>query len=387
MASVHKRNGSKYFHGAWRTSEKKLRLRSTKQTDHNKAMAVVLEWERAERMAETGTLTEVQAREVLNDILKRTESESLKIVSIETHCRDWIKSKEVGKAAQTATKYRIVIDKFLTELDSLKTKPITALTNRNVEKFVAARKESGLALTTIQQDIKILRSCLRSACKNGLITHNPADMVELPKADSVERGTFTAEEVKMLVKEASGEWKSLIQLAYFTGARMGDCIKMVWTGTRRSRQQHEGVDFNKETLTYWTTKVSKLITVPIHRELLKHLEKLASTDSTNPYVMPEMASKGPGGRHGLSEGFKRIVLKAGLDLEVTEGSGKRNICRRTFHALRHSFTSALANAGVPPEVRMKLVGHASEAVHKGYTHHELETLRVALNKLPGLKGS
>ena len=60
------------------------------------------------------------------------------------------------------------------------------------------------------------------------------------------------------------------------------------------------------------------------------------------------------------------------------------ISKRTFHALRHSFTSALANAGVAPELRMKLTGHKSEAVHAGYTHHELETLRAAVGKLPGL---
>ncbi len=52
--------------------------------------------------------------------------------------------------------------------------------------------------------------------------------------------------------------------------------------------------------------------------------------------------------------------------------------------LCHSFTSALANAGVGPELRMKLTGHKSEAVHAGYTHHELETLRTAVGKLPGL---
>jgi integrase len=60
----------------------------------------------------------------------------------------------------------------------------------------------------------------------------------------------------------------------------------------------------------------------------------------------------------------------------------RQLSRRTFHALRHSFTSALANAGVAPELRMKLTGHTTEAVHRGYTHHELESLRAAIAKLP-----
>ena len=97
-----------------------------------------------------------------------------------------------------------------------------------------------------------------------------------------------------------------------------------------------------------------------------------------------MASKKPGGRHGLSESFKRIMRKAGLNLQTVQGAGLRKISKRTFHALRHSFTSALANAGVPEELRMKLTGHTTKAVHRGYTHHELKTLRTAVGMLPGL---
>jgi len=52
--------------------------------------------------------------------------------------------------------------------------------------------------------------------------------------------------------------------------------------------------------------------------------------------------------------------------------------------LRHSFTSALANQGVASEVRMKLTGHKTEAVHRGYTHHELEKLRAGVEKIPSL---
>ena len=79
------------------------------------------------------------------------------------------------------------------------------------------------------------------------------------------------------------------------------------------------------------------------------------------------------------------MLKVGLDMQQVQGSGARKICRRTFHALRHSFTSALANAGVAPELRMKLTGHETEAIHRVYTHHELQPLKDAMAKLPGLR--
>jgi integrase len=57
----------------------------------------------------------------------------------------------------------------------------------------------------------------------------------------------------------------------------------------------------------------------------------------------------------------------------------------SFHSLRHSFNSAMANAGVSQEIRQKLTGHASAEINKLYTHHELEPLRAAIATLPSVK--
>jgi hypothetical protein len=53
----------------------------------------------------------------------------------------------------------------------------------------------------------------------------------------------------------------------------------------------------------------------------------------------------------------------------------------SFHSLRHTAISEQANQGIAREVRMKLSGHKSE-VHDRYTHHELETLRREVERVP-----
>ena len=164
-------------------------------------------------------------------------------------------------------------------------------------------------------------------------------------------------------------------LGYFTGARLSDCCRMQWAD----------LDFGEGTLTYTQAKTGEKVTIVIHPDLLAHLDKLASTDKPEAFIMPDMAGLKPGGRHGLSEGFKRIMRKAGVDLQTVKGSGIRQQSKRTFHALRHTFTSQLANQGVSSEVRMKLTGHKTESVHRGYTHHELEKLREAVEKIPSLQ--
>jgi integrase len=81
---------------------------------------------------------------------------------------------------------------------------------------------------------------------------------------------------------------------------------------------------------------------------------------------------------------KKIMRKAGVDSQTVKGKGNQMFSRRSFHALRHSFTSALANQNVPPELRMKLTGHSTEGEHKKYTHHEMDNLRAAVRKIPSL---
>ena len=62
MASVHKRPASKYWFGAWRGSDGRLNLRSTKQTNRSKALGVVVEWERIDKNISNGEMAESQIR-------------------------------------------------------------------------------------------------------------------------------------------------------------------------------------------------------------------------------------------------------------------------------------------------------------------------------------
>lgn len=377
MASIHQRPRSPYWHASYLGPDGRWCLRSTKCTDRNKAQAAALEFERAGKLARAGNLVEAQARKIVADIMERAGGgETLRSPSIEAHFLQWAEAKKGSKKSGTAARYKTVIDRFLAMLGSRASKPLTALASRDVQDFLNARTKEKLAPRTLLLDVKIVRTALNAARRQGLIPTNPAEAVDLPSVDGtgVERGTFTPAEISMLTEAADGEWKTLILMAYFTGARLSDCCRMEWAN----------VNLNAQTLTFTQAKTNKKMEVPIHPDLLAHLESIAGTDQPETFVMPHMANLKPGGRHGLSEGFKRIMRKAGLDMQKVKSAGVRQLSRRTFHAMRHSFASALANAGVAPELRMKLTGHKSAAVHRGYSHHEMKTLADAVAKMPGL---
>jgi len=203
MASVHRRPDSKYWHAAFRDSNGRLILRSTKCADRSKALVTAFEYERAVNLARAGNLIEAQARKVVADIMERAGGEeTLRSPSVADYLNQWLTSKKTRKATNTGDRYQIAVEKFLAVLGDRQKKPLTALTANDVERYMDARTKEKLAPRTVILCVKIIRTALNAARRQGLIPNNPAEAVEMPKIKGVERGTFTPEEVKILVDTA-----------------------------------------------------------------------------------------------------------------------------------------------------------------------------------------
>ena len=89
---------------------------------------------------------------------------------------------------------------------------------------------------------------------------------------------------------------------------------------------------------------------------------------------------------GLSAEFAAIMRKAGVHGAVIRHTAKgRGNTTKSFHSLRHSFNSALANAGIARELRQVLTGHASETYERTLYARELQPLRDAVSVLPRIQ--
>ena len=372
MASLTKHPKSRFWTACYTDHDGRQRKRSTKTTDRKKAIQIAVELERVEQEARRGTVTAIQLRKILSDVSEKVTGDNLEIPSVERYLSAWLQGVALRNSPSTMERYENTVKHFLSSLGAGANRPMTTVTPRHVEEFLNSRLKSGLAPKTAIVDLKTLNTAFRRAEAYGTILKNPVAAVRPPKSECSEREVFTHEEVQKLLNAApSLDWQTLILLGYFVGARLGDCVQMQWDNVR----PEQGV------IVYQQRKTGKKVVVPMHYHVIEHVNYLC-TFGTKGYLCPALAGKGPGGKHGLSEGFKRIVRKAGLDPMVVPGKGARNFTKRTFHSLRHSFNSALANAGVTEEMRMKLTGHSSKAVHKQYTHFEVDALKSAMAALP-----
>jgi integrase len=398
MATLTKdsRGRSPYWVCCYTAADGRRLKKSTKQTDRGKALEMCLALERAENMAARGTLTETRARELIGEVLERTSGDTLPFYTAETWLRDWLRGKEISKAKNTHAKYSHTVESFIAHLGQRAKLNVAAISSKDVASFRDAQIASGKHPNTVHYLIKQLRIPFNAARRQGLITHNPAESVELPakpkaeNGDEATRNVFTLKQIEALMNAAIAsdlgkplldvgeQWRGAILFAYFTGARLQDVANVAWSA----------IDLPAKTITYRARKTDKLVTVPIHPELENYLLELTAPDSGNAFVFPKLAGRGTGGRSGLSMTFSRIMARAGVVSEVLhtakKGGQGRTVRALTFHSLRHSFNSAMANAGVSQEVRMKLTGHISAEMNRGYTHHELALLRAAIAQIPAV---
>src|SRR5688572_13996898 len=109
MASLHRdpRGRSPYFYAAFILPDGRRAFRSTKRTKRKEAEEVARGWERAARLGRAGTLSEVQARDVLNDIYERANGERMDFLGTAEYLREWLNSKDLIRAKGTVRRYRM----------------------------------------------------------------------------------------------------------------------------------------------------------------------------------------------------------------------------------------------------------------------------------------
>jgi integrase len=268
-------------------------------------------------------------------------------------------------------------------VESLKAKAekgIEHLNEADVRKFRDAERARNKTAKSCNLSVKIVRMALRAAHRQGLIPRNPAEALSpLIEDDSTEREPFTLEEVAAILAKASTDWRGVILLGLYGGLRLRDATDLKW----------KSVDLLEKVVRYKprkTKRSSKEVVLPMHPSLETYFLGLPAPESDQAWIFPNLAEQPTGGRRGLSRRFIELMWEAG----VSEGGddrpeSARSVPVRSFHALRHTASSLMAKSGVSKELRMKVVGHASDDVHDHYTHHDLATVRSAIEFIPTLK--
>jgi integrase len=368
---------SPYWIAAYTASDGRQLRKSTKCRDKRQARIVLQSLEAAELLGATSSATEDQIRALMHETIHRVTGRKTIDPTIADHIATWLKSEEETIAPSTLERYRQVLKAFESYLGARKHARLEALSK---DVFLAYRDQlqaDGHSPRNVNHLFKILRRPFKVAFDEGLIEHNPIGAIKRLRSQSAEKGIFTLTQISQLLAAApDDEWRALIALGYYTGGRLGDLSRLTWAA----------IDQKQNTISFRQKKTGGDVLVPIHPELGHYLSKLPRGIGKAP-LLRRLSTKSGSGKSGLSMAFKRVMTAAGIEAGVARqrvGAAGRSVSKLSFHALRHSFTSELARAGVAPEVRQLLTGHSDASSHKNYTHLELDTLTRAVTALPAL---
>jgi integrase len=293
-----------------------------------------------------------QSRKILGDTLGIHPAPYLSEV-----WKEYSKFAKVNKRSWSddETRYRLHIEP---KLGSLKMSNITPGMIQNI----LDDKLKSYAPATQKQVLQMINRLFNYGIKQRLYRgENPCRSVSIPTFDNRQTECLSVDEIKRLLdvveKDQNERAALVVKFALFAGKRRGEILRLKW----------DCVDFNSGTAQFLNTKNGSHHAVPLNQQalaVLRRAEELKISElvfpcSTGKYYWDFPAT------------WRRLRKKAGFNYR--------------FHALRHTFSSHLAQSGKVTMFELKeLLNHKSLKMVERYAHLFPNHLRKATSVMDNL---
>ena len=336
------------------------------------------------------------AQKYLNKVLRERDTGEFIEVSKEyfgSYIDNWLKNTAKPRITEkTYRSYEQMVRLYLKP--ALADYKLARITPEQIQTIYNDLIDKGLSPRTVRYTHTVLRSALQQADKWGKINRNPADLVDLPKAERKEMKALSPAEAAEFMKAASyNRLKALFSLVLTSGIRPGEALGLRW----------QDVDLDNSRITInraltrggkgWKLEEPKTSrsrrTIPIPKEVMSDLEEVRQSQERAAIERktiikwhPEkVKSLKPYTDHGFvfatetGEPFSERNVIRGYFKPLLKQAGLSDSIR--LYDLRHSCATLLLAAGENPKVVSERLGHASITL----------TLDTYSHVLPGMQES
>jgi len=295
----------------------------------------------------------------------------------------WDIEKRSGNKSSTFERYEGIYRNYIRNvtIGLLKLSDIKKLA---IQKYYNYLQDEGKSYSQIKNLHKLLNKFFGYAEIEGYIIKNPCKGLKIPKSDEDEIEeedkvieTFSQNEIKILTERLGhSKLKYIIMFALFTGCRQGEILALEEKDIKNniikiSKTLRNVKVYDSEKEHHYELKATKPKTRTSRREIpvpdilkpeLKKLKKLATEEklklgalyNENKLLFPSQTGTYIDAKN-LQRSWKRALERY-------------NIPYRKFHALRHTYATALFEKGVNIVTVSKLLGHSTIKTTEIYTH-------------------
>jgi integrase len=288
--------------------------------------------------------------------------------TVGAYLTNWLDAISTSVRPLTHRRYRQIVEHQL--IPHLGRIPLSRLSPSDVESML---RSLPLSARTLHHVRAVLRTALQRAMRLGLVARNAAALAQAPRLQQRELSALSPDEVRRFLQAVEGHrHAALFTVAVTTGMRQGELLGLRWSDVdddmlhvRHTLQWRDGVAHLAEPKTARSRR-----TIPLPAFALRALDALPRTGV---YVFAN-DSGGPLHPGTVYHVLQQVLADAGLP-------------RVSFHALRHSYASALLAQGVHPRVIMEALGHSQIALTMNTYAHVIPALqREAAEQMDALLG-
>jgi len=232
-----------------------------------------------------------------------------------------------------------------------------------VRSFLAAMTHKGLAKTSQGRTLSAVRSLFRFACREGVLTANPAQGVRTPKVPKNLPRHLRPGEVENLIEAPEGDEplvrrdRAILEMLYAAGLRVSELVGLDW----------RDVDLPARVVRVMG-KGSKERMVPFGRPAAEAMRRWLDVweGVRKPGDLDEPVFLNAAGGRLTDRSVRRVI-----DRWVDAAAVARGVHP---HTLRHTFATHLLENGADLRAIQELLGHSSLSTTQKYTHLEVDRL-------------
>ncbi len=296
----------------------------------------------------------------------------------------WLRDCVAGVVAlHTEAKHTRAVRRHITP--ALGAVPLIRLTPQAIQGWVSRERAGGLKPASVLAYYNVFHGALAQAVRWGLLTRNPMDLLEPPRAPRVEMRVWDEEQVRLFLAEArrSSPHATLYLTAILTGMRQGELLAL----------REEDVDFTlgvvhvRQTLCRLGGRVMfKEPKSPAARRPVALGE--AGVEAVRLLVDERRRQRTAWGKryedHGLvfcQPNGKPLHAHNIVRRDFHPVAKRAGLPRIRFHDLRHTHATHLLRAGVHSKVTQERLGHSTNRITMDTYSHVLPGMQAEAARL------